>query len=194
MQSRGTLSCPADPEAALVEGCKKGDLYAYERLYEAHGPRMKSIAYNILGNTSDAEDAVQEAFLKIYRKAKQFKGRSAFMTWIYRVLINACYDSMRKRQRRAVEVSEPEEKIFPVTTSDRRDHSLRLTLENSLKQLPERKRTIFMLFEVEGFKHAEIAEILNISEGTSKNLLFEARRALQKSLLESHPDRSSHEM
>jgi len=194
--SREGLSYPIDSEAALVEACKKGDLHAYERLYEAQGPRMKSLAYNMLGNTSDAEDAVQEAFLKIYRKAKQFRGRSAFMTWIYRILINACYESMRKRQRRGteMELGESEEKSFPVTATQWRDHPLRLTLEKSLKQLPERNRTIFLLFEVEGFKHGEIAGIMNIPEGTSKNLLFEARRALQRKLLASKPERSSHEL
>jgi RNA polymerase sigma-70 factor (ECF subfamily) len=194
--SREGSNYPDESETALVEGCKQGKLHAYESLYEAHGERMKSIAYNILGNTSDAEDAVQEAFLKIYRKANQFRGGSAFTTWIYRVLVNACYDSMRKRQRRGTElgVGESGEPVFPVSGAERRDHALRLTLEKSLKQMPERNRTVFLLFEVEGFKHGEIAEILNIPEGTSKNILFEARKALQRKLLESHPARSSHEM
>jgi RNA polymerase sigma-70 factor (ECF subfamily) len=176
----------------LAEGCKSGDLSAYERLYEDQGSRMKSIAYNMLGNPTDAEDAVQEAFLKIYRKAGQFKGESSFMTWIYRILINTCHDFMRKRLRRSFESATPssgnESQQFPAT--ENRDHTLRLSLEKALRQLPERKRAIFLLFEIEGFKHGEIAEILDIPEGTSKNLLFEARRALQQSLLASYRDRS----
>jgi RNA polymerase sigma-70 factor (ECF subfamily) len=137
-----------------------------------------------LGNTSDAEDAVQETFLKIYRSVDRFKGESAFTTWIYRILVNASYDLMRKRQRRNPEVQEAELEpgTLELSAASPADHLLRLTLENSLKKLSDRTRTVFLLFEVEGFKHREIAEILNIPEGTSKNLLFEAKKELQRLL------------
>jgi RNA polymerase sigma-70 factor, ECF subfamily len=166
----------------LAEDCKAGRMSAYERLYDAHGARMKSIALNLLGNVLDAEDAVQEAFLKIYRSAGGFKGEAAFTTWIYRVLINACYDLMRVRRRRKPEAPEAMpglEKTIPAPSGGA-DHPLRLTLERSLKQLSRRDRTVFLLFEVEGFRHAEIAEILNISEGTSRSILFEAKHELQR--------------
>jgi len=180
-------SCPdflLNPDAKLAQDCKSGCLAAYERLYNAHGARMKSIALNLLGNTSDAEDAVQETFLKIYRSVDRFKGESAFTTWIYRILVNASYDLMRKRQRRNPEVQEAELEpgTLELSAASPADHPLRLTLENSLKKLSDRTRTVFLLFEVEGFKHREIAEILNIPEGTSKNLLFEAKKELQRLL------------
>jgi RNA polymerase sigma-70 factor (ECF subfamily) len=180
-------SCPdflLNPDAKLAEDCKSGCLAAYERLYNAHGARMKSIALNLLGNTADAEDAVQETFLKIYRSVDRFKGESAFTTWIYRILVNASYDLMRKRQRRNPEVQEAELEpgTLELSAASPADHLLRLTLENSLKKLSDRTRTVFLLFEVEGFKHREIAEILNIPEGTSKNLLFEAKKELQRLL------------
>jgi RNA polymerase sigma-70 factor (ECF subfamily) len=173
-----------NPDAKLAEDCKSGCLAAYERLYNVHGARMKSIALNLLGNTSDAEDAVQEAFLKIYRSVDRFKGESAFTTWIYRILVNASYDLMRKRQRRNPEVQETELEpgALELSAASPADHPLRLTLENSLRKLSDRTRTVFLLFEVEGFKHREIAEILNIPEGTSKNLLFEAKKELQRLL------------
>jgi len=180
-------SCPdflLNPDAKLAEDCKSGCLAAYERLYNAHGARMKSIALNLLGNTADAEDAVQETFLKIYRSVDRFKGESAFTTWIYRILVNASYDLMRKRQRRNPEVQEAEQEpgTLELSAASPADYPLRLTLENSLKKLSDRTRTVFLLFEVEGFKHREIAEILNIPEGTSKNLLFEAKKELQRLL------------
>jgi RNA polymerase sigma-70 factor (ECF subfamily) len=144
---------------------------------------MKSIALNLLGNFSDAEDAVQEAFIKIYRGVASFRNESSFSTWIYRVLVNVCYDLRRRRVRRpeatGLDAGNAEADFAAPATPD---HPLRLTLEKSLARLKERNRTVFLLFEVEGFKHREIAEILNIPEGTSKNLLFEAKRELQKLL------------
>ena len=88
-----------DREAELLEGCRAGDTAAFERLYEAHGARMKSVAANLLGDLADAEDAVQETFLKVYRGAASFRGGSMLSTWIYRVLVNSCYDLLRKRSR-----------------------------------------------------------------------------------------------
>lgn len=138
---------------------------------------MKSIALNLLGNLADAEDAVQEAFLKVYRGARGFKGQSAFSTWVYRVLVNTCYDAMRRGRRRP-EMALPEEGAeLPATRSA--DHPLRLSLEQCLARLRPRHRSVFLLFEVEGFSHREIGAILDVPEGTSKTLLFAAKRELQ---------------
>jgi RNA polymerase sigma-70 factor (ECF subfamily) len=142
---------------------------------------MKSIARNLLGNTGDAEDAVQEAFLKIYRGAKTFRGGAAFSTWAYRVLVNACYDALRRRRSRpvssldaGVEAGRPEAAVSPGA-----DHPLRLALEKAVARLKPRHREVFLLFSVEGFTHSEIGKILGIPEGTSKTYLFEAKKKLQ---------------
>ncbi len=175
---------PRDDEARLLEGCRAGDVAAFERLYEAHGARMKSIAANLLGNPADAEDAVQECFLKVYRGAASFRGTARLSTWIYRVLVNSCYDMLRKRRRRPPEArSEPaaagagREPAAPAS-----DHPLRLSLEACVRDLDPRRRAAFVLFEVEGFTHREVGDILGVPEGTSKTLLFEARRQLQRRL------------
>ncbi len=176
---------PTGPiEEYLVDGCRKGSLAAYQRLFETHGGRMKSIAYNILGNKADAEDAVQEAFLKIYRSVDRFKGDAAFSTWVFRILVNACHDQLRRRRRRLVEVHDTETTGTLETLPEpaAADHPLRVSLETSLQKLDRRSRTVFLLYEVEGFKHREIAEMLDIPEGTSKNILFQARRELQSLL------------
>jgi RNA polymerase sigma-70 factor, ECF subfamily len=173
---------PRDDEA-LLEGCRAGEVSAFERLYELHGARMKSVAANLLGNVADAEDAVQETFLKIYRGAAAFRGAARLSTWIYRVLVNSCFDMMRRKRRRPVEVGEPgftrgeSELSAPAP-----DHSLRLSIESTLKELDPRRRSAFVLYAVEGFTHREIGDILGVPEGTSKALLFEARRDLQRKL------------
>jgi RNA polymerase sigma-70 factor (ECF subfamily) len=167
----------------LLEAARRGDRSAFERLYRRHGPRMKSIACNLLGSFSDAEDAVQETFLKVFRGAAAFRGTARFSTWIYRILLNACHDARRRRRRR------PEGEDIREDSSARldlpapgHDHPLRLELEDSVARLPERVRNVFLLSAVEGFTHPEIGEILGIPEGTSRTLLFEARRELQRLL------------
>lgn len=175
---------PAEREDELLEGCRAGDLDAFERLYEMHAPRMKSIAWNLLANAGDAEDAVQEAFLKIYRGAKTFRGGAAFSTWTYRVLVNTCYDALRRRKSRPVAASLDAD----LAASGRgtpaappgADHPLRLALEKAVARLHPRHRAVFLLFAVEGFTHGEIGRILGIPEGTSKTFLFEAKKKLQR--------------
>jgi len=154
-------------------------------LYESHGARLKSIACNLLGNVADAEDAVQEAFLKAYRAKDRFKGDSAPFTWLYRILVNACLDTGRRRQRRR-EDQEPET-TFDLRTAPSQDHPLRVALEAALRKVEGRPRAVFLLAEVEGFTHREIAEILEIAEGTSKHDLFVAKRELRRLLAGTRP-------
>src|ERR1700730_12460442 len=84
----------------FLEGCRKGSLPSFEGLYQEHGARMESIAMNLTGNAADAEDAVQDTFLKVYRGLSRFRGGCAFSTWVYRILVNSCYDLMRRNRRR----------------------------------------------------------------------------------------------
>lgn len=165
-------------DAQLVAECKRGNLRAYERLYELHAPRMKSLALRMLGSRSDAEDAVQEAFLKVYRAMAGFDGNSALSTWMYRILINCCYDVLRRQQH---------DTETPVTRepSANSQIGLKIALERALARVNERPRLVFLLFEVEGLKHSEIAAILQVPEGTSRNWLFEAKRDLKRILTET---------
>ncbi len=180
--SNSVGSQPVTPdEESLADGCRRRSLAAYQRLFETYGGRMKSLACNILGNTADAEDAVQEAFLKIYRSVDRFKGESAFSTWVFRILVNACFDLRRRNRRRRAEMHDQEttDVLGTLPEPAASDHPLRLSLERSLERLDDRSRTVFLLYEVEGFKHREIAEVLKIPEGTSKNILYQAKRELQ---------------
>ena len=141
---------------------------------------MKSVAANILGNRTDAEDAVQEAMLKVYRGAASFRGGASVSTWLYRILLNTCYDFLRRSRRRAETAMPASEAAFAPPGG--RDHPLRLSIEKALSRLDPRERTAFLLCEVEGFSHREAGEIMDVGEGASRALLFRARRNLQKAL------------
>src|SRR5215472_15376020 len=171
-------------DSALAAACQAGDLRAFERLYQLHGARMKSMARNLLGGTSDAEDAVQDTFLKIQRSIASFRGQSSFATWSFRILINTCYDARRSRMRKKeVPQDEPNEQApRPEPRAPGAHPSLRLALERALEQLTQHQRDVFLLYEVEGLRHSEIAEVLEISETASKNTLFQAKKNLRQLL------------
>jgi RNA polymerase sigma-70 factor (ECF subfamily) len=170
-------------DAELAERCRTGDLGGYERLYALHGARMKNVARNLLGNPIDAEDAVQETFLKVQRSIGGFRGQSSFVTWTYRILINTCYDARRSRVRKK-EVANDDSKDSPrpEPRAPGAHPSLRMALERALASLTKHQRDVFLLYEVEGFHHAEIAGMLEITETASKNTLFQAKRNLRQVL------------
>jgi RNA polymerase sigma-70 factor (ECF subfamily) len=163
-------------ETELLAACRRREIRAFEQVYLTHGARLKSIAWQILGNRSDAEDAVQETFLKFYRGIEGFHGQSSIGTWLCRILINASYDAARKRKREVE--SGPEE---PAAAS-KNQLPLRVALDDALRRIHPRHRMVFLLFEVEGLRHAEIAAILEVPEGTSKAWLFEAKKELKRML------------
>jgi RNA polymerase sigma factor (sigma-70 family) len=161
----------------LAAACATGDTHVFEEIYRRFGSRMKSIAWNHLGNSSDAEDAVQETFLKVHRAATTFTGEASFATWVYRILVNTCYDLLRKRRRR-VEEAPLDDSLERSASSV--DDMKRIALRRLLDQLPEQRRSVFTLFEIEGLSHAEIGQVLGISEGNSKWILFATKKELQE--------------
>ena len=183
-----TTTAPSE-DAELAERCRTGDLGGYERLYALHGARMKNVARNLLGNPIDAEDAVQETFLKVQRSIGGFRGQSSFVTWTYRILINTCYDARRSRVRKKeVANDDSEESPRPEPRAPGAHPSLRMALERALAGLTKHQRNVFLLYEVEGFHHAEIAGMLEITETASKNTLFQAKKNLRQVL---EPPRSN---
>jgi RNA polymerase sigma-70 factor (ECF subfamily) len=177
------LTGAASEDAVLAARCRAGDLGGYERLYSLHGARMKNVARNLLGNVIDAEDAVQETFLKVQRSISTFRGQSSFVTWTYRILINTCYDARRSRVRKKEVASEEnEDSPRPEPRAPGAHPSLRMALEHALSTLTKNQSDVFLLYEVEGFHHAEIAGILEITETASKNTLFQAKRNLRQML------------
>lgn len=165
----------------LASACAAGDTKIFEELYRRFGDRMKSIAWNHLGNASDAEDAIQETFLKVHRAASTYTGEASFPTWMLRILVNTCYDALRKRRRRIDEAPmEDDEGMLIEHPAPNVDDAKRMTLRKLLDELPEQRRAVFSLFEIEGLSHAEIGQILGISEGNSKWILFATKKELQE--------------
>ena len=164
----------------MAAACAAGDATVFADLYRLYGDRMKSIAYNHLGNASDAEDAVQETFIKIHRGASTYSGDASFGTWAFRILINTCYDMLRKRQRRITEAPIDDAPAAAMRTDSTVDVAKKLMLRKMLDGLPEQRRTVFTLFEIDGLSHSEIAEILGISEANSKWILFSTKKELQQ--------------
>ena len=176
-----SMSVDYGSEADLLAGCRRQDVRAFERLYDNHAGRLKSIAFHILGNRQDAEDAVQEAFVRVYRGIHGFQGESGIGTWLCRILINLCYDLARRRKREA----DPDEHALETRAVPPGQLALKVALETALQRIHPKHRMVFLLFEVEGLRHSEIAAILEIPEGTSKAWLFEAKKELTRMLTET---------
>src|SRR5262245_39050680 len=116
-----------ESERDLLKACRRRDVGAFETLYKLHGTRMKSVAYHVVGNRQDAEDAVQEAFVKAYRGMDDFRGDSSIATWLCRIVVNVCYDQLRKRQPQ-VELGAQPERSVPSA-------SMRVALEDALRRI-----------------------------------------------------------
>lgn len=147
-----------------------------EQLYDEHKGRVFSTAYRMVGNRPDAEDITQDVFIKVFKHMDAFRGEAAISTWIYRITVNTCFDFLRKRKRQA---AVPLEDVPEPSTPSQ---GLKRLIETMVTQLPATYRKVFTLYDIQGLKHAEIAETLGITEGASKSLLHRARAQLRKRL------------
>ncbi|HXN22150.1 MAG TPA: sigma-70 family RNA polymerase sigma factor [Candidatus Dormibacteraeota bacterium] len=184
-------------EAEAIRLAQQGDAKAFEFLYRLHNRRVYALCLRMLGNTSDAEDLTQEAFLQLFRKISTFRGESAFSTWLHRLAVNVVLMRLRKKSLPTdslEETTEPDEE----TGGPRRDigaPDLRLTgsidrvnLQRCVEQLPPGYRTVFVLHDVQGYEHNEIANIMGCSIGNSKSQLHKARMRLRELLQETQRD------
>lgn len=148
----------------------------FEQLYKNYKAKVMSTAYRLVGNRADAEDITQDVFVKVYRSMGSFRGESAVSTWVYRITVNACYDFLRRRKREsAVSLDDC---LEPSVESG----TLKELIESAVAKLPDAYRKVFTLYDIQGLKHSEIAEVLGITEGTSKSLLHRARAQLRQRL------------
>ena len=167
-------------EGLLVDRCRRGDPGAFEEIYRSHAPRVYSLAYRLTGSLADAEDLLQEAFLLVHRKLDSFRGDSALGTWIYRLATNCCVDFLRSRQHREEQATDTLDEALP--SAPRAAGAIRvehLDLERAIARLPPGYRSAFVLHDVEGFGHSEVAAMLGIAEGTSKSQVHKARMRLR---------------
>jgi RNA polymerase sigma-70 factor (ECF subfamily) len=170
-------------ELALVERCRRGDLGAFEEIYRVHAGRLFSVACRLLGNTADAEDLLQEIFLSAHRKLDTFRGESALGTWLYRLATNLCLDHLRSRAGRSSQLTDSlddEPGLFDTSSGSLAERTVtRMDLERALARLPDGCRAAFVLHDIEGLEHREVAEVLGIAEGTSKSQVHKARLRLR---------------
>lgn len=160
----------------LLARCGRGEPEAFDELYRRHGDALYAIAWRMLRRPEEAEDVVQDVFVKLFQSAPTLRVEYP-LAWLRRVTANLCIDRIRRRGRGELQLV-PE---HPLPAS-RESRGAGFDLERAVGTLPERAREVFLLHDVEGFKHREIAELLEISEGTSKSQLFRAREMLRGAL------------
>lgn len=166
-----------------MERCRRGELGAFEEIYRAHSVKLFGLIRRMVGNQTDAEDLLQEVFLSAHRKLDGFRGDSALGTWLYRLATNHCLDYLRSRAAKAGQLTETIDDEPPLGDASSRAIAertvARMDLERAIAQLPEGCRAAFLLHDVEGLEHQEVAAALGIAEGTSKSQVHKARLKLR---------------
>lgn len=179
-------------EAELVARCRRGDVGAFEELYRQHATRLYNLAFRMAGNPADADDLLQEIFLLAYRKLESFRGASALGTWLYRLGMNVCLDRLRSKANKQEATTDAlEEQVISAPISAGAQPFNRLDLERAIRTLPEGARAAFLLHDVEGLDHAEVGQVLGISEGTSKSQVHKARMRIRAYLRQPMPTSAS---
>lgn len=192
-----TLSPPDDELVALARG---GRYEAFEELVRRYQRRIYSLVYNMTGHREDAEDLLQEIFIKAYRSLDRFKGDSSFFTWLYRIAVNHTINFLKKRKRTehdfSFDVMDPAAEFDPVFRHLKARESpvrevtlieLQKKLNAALRKLSDKHRTVVVLHDIQGLPHEEIGRIMKCSVGTIRSRLFYARKILQKELAEFAP-------
>ena len=193
MNSDSATAATVPLDSELIKRAQQGDSDAFAALFHAHKARIFSVCLRMTSNAAEAEDLTQDAFLQVFRKIESFRGDSAFSTWIYRIAVNTVLMRFRKRSLCQVSLDEP------YSNSDgakirreygTRDNRLagcvdRIALAGAIKDLPRGYRTIFVLHEIEGYEHQEIAEMLGCSVGNSKSQLHKAKLRIRELLSSS---------
>jgi RNA polymerase sigma-70 factor (ECF subfamily) len=178
-------------EAKAVQRAREGDPAAFEYLYRSHSRRVYAVCLRMVGNTTEAEDLTQEAFLLLFRKIQTFRGESAFSTWLHRLAVNIVLMYLRKKSPPIVSIEATPEDETAAPNIDIGEPDLllegvvdRINLKRCIAQLPAGYRSIFVLHDIQGYQHNEIAEILGRSVGDSKSQLHKARMRLRELLHE----------
>jgi RNA polymerase sigma-70 factor (ECF subfamily) len=185
-------------EAEAIERAKLGDGAAFEALYNQHKRRVYSLCLRMTANTAAAEDLTQEAFLQLFRKIGTFRGESAFSTWLHRMAVNVVLMQLRKKGlpvvplEENIETEEEAPRKEPGADDPRLAGSIdRMQLQRSIASLPPGYRMIFLLHDVEGYEHNEIAEMVGCSIGNSKSQLHKARMKLREILKTSRAEKAT---
>ena len=190
MNATETEKKPA-PDYALTQMAAEGDMGAFEELYERHNRRVYSLCLRMTSNVAEAEDLAQEVFIQLFRKVGSFRGESAFTTWLHRLTVNQVLMHFRKRGVRMEQTTDDGETPVQVVAGTENPNQMpvvdRIAIDKAVAQLPPGYRTVFVLHDVEGHEHEEIARMLGVSVGTSKSQLHKARMKLRGLLRQQNP-------
>jgi RNA polymerase sigma-70 factor, ECF subfamily len=173
-------SLQASEPRSDVARAAAGDVRAFEQLYGTHLPRVHSLVRRMAGGR-DTDELTQDIFVRVWQKLGTFRGDSSFTTWLHRLAVNVVIERFRTEQTRRQRLHDGEE-IFDTLAGPSQSRDLSMDFETALEKLPDGAREIFVLHDVEGYKHHEIATLLEISAGTSKAQLHRARMMLRKHL------------
>lgn len=166
----------------LVREAQRGDQAAFRELYRQHGGRVYALCLRLTADAGQAEELTQDVFVRAWEKLASFRGESAFSSWLHRLAVNVVLTGRRAERRRWMRVM-PMDEPASVERPDREmSPGLGLDLERAIAALPAGAREVFVLYDIEGYRHAEIAELVGIAVGTSKAQLFRARRLLREAL------------
>jgi RNA polymerase sigma-70 factor, ECF subfamily len=194
MKHRALTLAPSEAEA--IERAKEGDADAFALLYGLHKRRIFSLCLRMTTNSAMAEDLTQEAFLQLFRKIGTFRGESAFSTWLHRMAVNVVLMQLRKKNLPVIPLEETleNEEEAPKKELGAQDPVLsgsidRLQLQRAVEELPPGYKRIFVLHDVEGYEHNEIATIVGCSVGNSKSQLHKARMKLREALKKSRVEK-----
>ena len=172
-------------ETEIVQQCQQGNLKAYRWIFKKYGEPMLHIAKRLLISQEDAEDAVQETFVKLFCGIKSFRFQSKFSTYLFTILTRVCFDTIdRRKKMRVIDIQDEQHSYHP-------NPDLKIHLQQAIAALPTRMQVCFVLFAIEGFKQQEIAEILDISIGGVKSNIYQAKIKLQSFLNEQQNEESS---
>ena len=177
---------PTDNELAQRSGA--GDMEAFEELYRRHFRRVYALCLRMTNNPEQAEDLTQDIFIQLHSKIGSFRGESAFTTWLHRMTVNQVLMHFRRRKSRPEFTTEEGETPIQIVQGTENQNKMpivdKIILENAISKLSPGYRSVFILHDVEGHEHNEVAEILGISEGTSKSQLHKARLKLRQLIRE----------
>ncbi len=187
------LDVKAAKDFELTQAAASGNMTAFEEVYSRHHRRVYSICLRMLQNATEAEDLTQDVFIQLHRKIGSFRGDSAFTTWLHRLTVNQVLMHFRKRNvkfEKTTEEGETPVQIVPGTENQSKMPVVdKIAIEHAIEQLPNGYRNVFVLHDVEGYEHEEVARILGCSVGTSKSQLHKARLKLRKLLQRKAPPR-----
>jgi RNA polymerase sigma-70 factor (ECF subfamily) len=189
VNSEPNTTARLETDLDLVKRAQEGDTDAFASLFYSQKARIYSVCLRMTNNTAEAEDLTQDAFLQVFRKLGSFRGDSALSTWLYRIAVNTVLMHFRKKALKQVSLDEPYSQDAKLvrreygSKDDRLSGSVdRIALARAIKELPYGYRTIFLLHEVEGYEHQEIAQLLDCSVGNSKSQLHKAKLRIRELL------------